>query len=591
MKQNNQNPMGDQRDHRNLFLAIILSLAVLLGWQQFVEKPRYEAQQAAAQMAADPVNAPVAPAPASAEPAVPAAPRERAVVLADNPRRAIQSDALHGSVSLKGGRIDDITLARYHEQLDKSSPEIVLMSPAGVEQPYYAEFGWRAQGVAVPDQNTVWNAASGEALAPGKPLVLSWDNGAGLTFEKKIEIDDNYLFTITQSVTNTSGAAVTLHPYGLVARDTPPNPDAMFLQHEGAIGVFEGKLHEDTYKDLASDAIMKRTTTGGWFGFTDKYWLVALMPAQDKPISTRALHAPQVGAHRYQVDYLDDAGIKVEAGATASSTTHLFAGAKELGLLDQYEKAIGVKHLDLAIDFGWFYFLTKPFFYALNWLAGALGGFGLAILAFTVVVKLLLFPLADHAYFSMAKMKVLMPKLQELRQTYANDPQKQSQAMMELYKKEGVHPLSGCWPILIQIPIFFALYKVLFVSIEMRHAPFYGWIHDLSAADPSNIFTLFGLLPWASPLHIGALPIMMGVTMWLQMKMSPPPTDPAQRIVFGLMPVILTVSMASFPAGLVIYWTWSNVLGVLQQYYIMRKVGGEDVSLVRGHAQRRKPKK
>lgn len=576
----NQSPMGDPRDTRNLFFAIILSLLVILGWQHFVERPVQEQERAAAaeqqaSAAANPGAAPISSVlPDATQTAVPVAPRPRAVVLAETPRRPVVSDALHGSISLKGGRIDDITLVRYREQLDPTSPEITLMSPGGVDLPYYAEFGWRGPaGVALPDQNTLWQAEAGDRLAPGNPVVLSWDNGAGLIFEKKIELDDNYMFSITQTVRNETGAAVVLHPYGLIARSTEPNPSAMFLQHEGAIGVYSNKLHEDTYKDLNEDKIMSRSTTGGWFGFTDKYWLVALVPPQTTSVDVRALHAPQVAANRYQVDYLG-APVTVETGSTQSQTSHLFTGAKEVRLLDHYEKLLGIPHFDLAIDFGWFYFLTKPFFYALDLLAGFLGSFGLAILAFTVVVKLLLFPLADHAYFSMAKMKVLMPKLTELRTQYANDPQKQSQEMMALYKKEGVHPLSGCWPILIQIPIFFALYKVLFVSIEMRHAPFYGWIKDLSAPDPSNLFNLFGLIPVDAPFgfHLGALPILMGITMWLQMKMSPPPTDPAQRIVFGLMPVVFTISLASFPVGLVIYWTWSNLLSILQQYVLMRRM-------------------
>lgn len=578
MNQNkNQSPLGDPRDTRNLFLAIILSLGVILGWQHFVEKPRLEQVRAQQQQQIETASTAATAAPVS--PLLPeatqvASVRPRTEVLAENPRRPIASGALHGSISLKGGRIDDITLARYRETMEEGSPEITLMSPGGVDLPYYAEFGWRGPtGTRLPDQDTVWQAEAGDQLAPGKPVVLSWDNGAGLIFEKKIELDDDYMFSISQSVRNNTGAAVVLHPYGLIARSVEPNPSAMFLQHEGAIGVYEKTLHEDAYEDLNETPLITRKTTGGWFGFTDKYWLVALVPPQDVAIDARSLHAPQVANNRYQVDYLA-APVTVEPGQSQSVTSHLFAGAKELRLLDHYEKALGIPHFDLAIDFGWFYFLTKPFFYSLDWLAGALGGFGLAILAFTVVVKLLLFPLADHAYFSMAKMKVLMPKLTELRAQYASDPQKQSQEMMALYKKEGINPLSGCWPILIQIPIFFALYKVLFVSIEMRHAPFYGWIKDLSAADPSNVFTLFGLLPMDAPLglHLGLLPILMGITMWLQMKMSPPPTDPAQRIVFGMMPVVFTISMAGFPVGLVLYWTWSNLLSILQQYVLMRRM-------------------
>lgn len=578
---NNNSPMGDPRDTRNLFLAIILSLAVILGWQYFVEGPQKQqqriAQEAAATAAlqgdtAAPVSSVLPEAPGAA---APAAIRPRAEIVAESPRRRITSPALHGSISLTGGRIDDITLARYRETMDPDSPEITLLSPAGIDLPYYAEFGWRGEaGVALPGQNTVWQAQPGEQLTPSSPIVLSWNNGAGLTFEKKIEVDDNYMFSVTQTVRNDTGAPVVLHPYGLIARSIAPDMPTNFMQHEGAVGVYNNKLFEDHYTALAKDAVVSRSTTGGWFGFTDKYWLVALVPDQQSTVDMRALHARQVSDQRYQVDYLGEA-ITVAPGATQSSTAHLFAGAKEVRVLDAYETKLGIPHFDLAIDFGWFYFLTKPFFYALDLLAGFLGSFGLAILAFTVVVKALLFPLADHAYVSMAKMKKMTPRMTELRSLYANDQQKQSQEMMALYKQEGINPLSGCWPILIQIPIFFSLYKVLFVSIEMRHAPFYGWIRDLSAADPSNVFNLFGLLPpIGAPLglHIGAWPLAMGITMWLQMKMNPPPTDPAQRIVFGLMPVIFTFSMAGFPVGLVIYWTWSNLLSILQQYVLMRRM-------------------
>lgn len=570
---NGNGPMGEPGDTRNLFFAIVLSLAVILGWQHFVDKPQQDAQNAAQQQVLDSTSATGAPVAPAGNDTAPEVVRDRATVLADTPRRAIKAPSIEGSISLKGGRIDDVHLVKYRETMEANSPEITLMSPAGVAQPYYTEFGWRAEaGVVVPDQNTLWHAASTEALAPGKPLTLSWSNGAGLTFEKKIAVDENYMFTITQSVKNETGRPVTLHPYGLVARAAEPDAGSSFLPHEGVVGVYDGQLHEDNYKSLNQQTAAVRTTTGGWFGFTDKYWLVALVPPQDGEVTVRALHVPQIAADRYQADYMA-APVTVAPGATGSVESRLFAGAKEVRLLDHYKNDLQITHFDLAVDFGWFYFLTKPFFYAITALAGVLGNLGLAIMAFTVLVKLLLFPLADHAYFSMAKMKQMMPKLQEIRETYASDQQKQSQEMMALYKKEGIHPLSGCWPILIQIPIFFALYKVLYVAIEMRHAPFYGWVHDLSAADPSNLFSLFGLLP--GPIlgvHIGALPLLMGLTMWLQMKMNPPPTDPAQRVVFGMMPIIFTISMAGFPVGLVIYWTWSNLLSILQQYVLMRRM-------------------
>lgn len=576
MNNNLSTPPGDPRDSRNLFMAIILSLSVLLGWQYFFEAPRQAKLQAAreAEIASTgPVTTPVAAPGSPAGATLPAVARPRAEVVAEGQRLRINTDRLHGSLNLTGARFDDLTLARYKETLEPNSPEITLLSPAAAEVPYYAEFGWQGQGVKLPDATTTWKVVSG-ALEPGKgPLVLHWDNGEGLSFERSISLDDNYMFAVTQKVTNKSGADVTLHPYGVVARTFDPAHKGMFIQHEGAIGVYDNKLHEDTYKNMVSDKLFSRSSTGGWFGFTDKYWLVALIPDQQQAVNVRSFHAPQVADTRFQVDYMGPA-ITVAAGTSVESTSHLFAGAKEVRLLDAYEASIGVPHLDLAIDFGWYYFLTKPFFYSLDILAGWFGNFGLAILAFTVVVKLLLFPLADHSYRSMAKMKLVAPKIQDMRERYKDDMQRQSQEMMALYKKEGINPLSGCWPVLIQIPIFFSLYKVLYVSIEMRHAPFYGWITDLSGPDSSNLFTLFGLLSWTPPsvLHLGILPILMGITMWLQFKMNPPPTDPVQKTMFSLMPFILTITMSTFAAGLLIYWTWSNILSILQQYVLMKRM-------------------
>ena len=380
------------------------------------------------------------------------------------------------------------------------------------------------------------------------------------------------MFTVTQTVRNEGTAVVALRPYGLVSRTADPAQDSIYLQHEGPIGVLGGVLEEDEYVEIVQKGLVTRTTTGGWFGFTDKYWLVALAPDQASAVDVRVMNTKQVADNRFQTDYVGPA-MTITPGASQSVTTHFFAGAKEARVLDGYISSIGIPSFDLAIDFGWFYFLTKPFFYALDFLARLFGNFGFAILAFTVVVKLLLFPLADKSYVSMAKMKVIAPRVKELRDTYAQDPQRMSQEMMALYKKEGVHPLSGCWPVLIQIPIFFALYKVLYVSIEMRHVAF-AWMKDLSGPDPSNVFTLFGLLNWSPPsaLHLGALPIAMGLSMWLQMRMNPPPTDPAQKMVFGMMPWIFMLTMGGFPAGLIMYWTWSNILSIIQQFVILRRM-------------------
>ncbi len=572
-------PAGDPKDTKNLMAAIILSLLVIVGWQYFYEKPRQEQiraaqtqqQLAAATAGTAPEQVPVLP--EASSPALVTTPLSRTEAIKATPRVSIQTGNLHGSINLRGGRFDDLTLVRYRETVDPESPEIVLLSPAGSEAPYYAELGWRAgAGVVVPDAETLWQADK-FTLSAGETVTLSWDNGAGLRFERKISLDDQYLFTITQSVHNSTATAVNLHGYGLIARTFDPAYSSLYLQHEGPIAVFDGQLVEHDYNEVAQDKLIKQDSTGGWLGFTDKYWLVALVPEQTAQLSTRTLHVPQVSDQRFQMDYLAQATL-LAPGQSQSVTTHLFAGAKEVRALDRYQSDLKIPHFDLAIDFGWFYFLTKPFFYALDLLSGWLGSFALGILAFTVLLKLALFKLADHSYVSMAKMKNVMPRLQEIRETYANDTARQSQEMMALYKKEGINPASGCWPILIQIPIFFALYKVLYVSIEMRHAPFYGWIRDMSAMDPSNLFTLFGLLSWTPPsgLHIGIFPLLMGLTMWLQMKMSPPPTDPTQRMIIGFMPILLTVSLSHMAAGLVIYWTWSNILSILQQFIINRRM-------------------
>lgn len=570
-------PPMNPKDQQNLLVAIALSLLVIFGWQAFVEGPRHAREQAARDAALAAENRTAAAPTADAVPEAPqaeqtpVAPRGRTEVLAEDPRLPISTPSLHGTLNLRGGRLDDLTLARYRETVSPDSPEIVLLSPSGTEAPYYAEFGWSGSaGVKVPDRTTLWQA-SGSVLAPGKPVVLTWSNGDGLTFERRIELDPNYMFTITQTVRNDGTAPVTVTPYGLVARTADATARAT-LDHHGPIGVFNNELAQDTYKNLTEKGLVKRTTTGGWFGFVDKYWLVALVPDPSAPVDVREMQAKRVADNRFQTDF-SLAARTVAPGASDSVTTRLFAGAKEVRTLDSYAKKLGIPHFDLAIDFGWLYFLTKPFFYALDFLAKLLGNYGYAILAFTVIVKLLLFPLAEKSGISMAKMKKLTPKMTELRETHANDQQRLSKEMIELYKREKVNPMSGCWPMLIQIPIFFALYKVLYVSIEMRHVPF-SWVTDLAAADPSNVFTLFGFFAWTPPtfLHLGAWPLLMATTMALQMKMNPPPPDPTQKIVFTLMPWMLMITMAQMPAGLLLYWTWSNMLSMLQQYVIMKRM-------------------
>ncbi|MBL8631424.1 MAG: membrane protein insertase YidC [Rhodospirillaceae bacterium] len=562
-------------DQKNIILAVALSLIILIGWETFfapkaAPKPAEAAATAApaavptSESGAAPVAAPEATVPGSA--AAPAV---------ESPRVNIETAKVKGSLSLAGVRFDDVTLLKYRETLDATSPPIDMLSPMTAAKPYFVEMGWLSSdgSLKLPNAASVWSVQDpNAALTDTTPTVLTWDNGAGLRFTKKISIDANYMFTIEQTVENTGEAAVTIHPYGLIARMDTPATAGFFILHEGPLGVFNDTLKEVKYKDLAKEQRLIEQSTGGWIGFTDKYWLTALAFDPTMRIDATFNHSTVNGRDRYQTDLRGEA-VTLGAGEAKTVKSYVFAGAKEVQLLDSYTESLKIPRFDLAVDFGWFYFLTKPFFYILEWFKGLLGNFGLAILAFTVVLRGIMFPLANKQFKAMNKLKKLQPEMQKLQAKYAEDRVKLNQAMMELYKKEKANPLAGCLPILIQIPVFFALYKVLFVSIEMRHAPFYGWIHDLSAMDPTNIFTLFGLIPVTMPafLHIGLWPLIMGVTMWLQQKLNPQPADPIQAKVFMIFPFVFTYMLASFPAGLVIYWAWSNILGIAQQWVIMRQ--------------------
>ncbi|MGQ9365635.1 membrane protein insertase YidC [Azospirillum sp. ST 5-10] len=568
-------------DQRNLLLAIVLSIAILLGFQFLYEAPKVQqrqaelAQQQTTTQTEQPAGVPSAPGTA------PGAPRDRAQLIAEQfaegQRARINTPSLHGSVNLVGGRIDDLTLADYHVTPDPASPEIVLLSPLGANDAYFAEFGWvpADRSVPTPAPDTRWTVQGQPTLTPDSPLTLTWDNGQGLVFERTIAVDKEYMFTVTQRVRNTTDQPARLLPYALASRHGTPHTSGYYILHEGPLGVFDGSLTEVDYGDLKSEGkTITKQTTGGWIGITDKYWLVTLVPGKEQQVTARFLYNQRGSEDRYQVDLMGGT-VEVAPGTTVEDTTRLFAGAKEVKLLDAYAEQYGITNFDLAVDFGWFYFLTKPFFYALDFLAGTIGNFGVAILVFTVCVKLLFFPLANKSYHAMARMKKLQPKMQELREKFDDDKARLNQEMMALYKREKVNPMAGCLPILIQIPVFFALYKVLFVTIEMRHAPFFGWIHDLSAPDPTTIFNLFGLIPWDPPhmLMLGAWPLIMGVTMWLQQRMNPAPPDPVQQKVFAFLPIVFTFMLASFPAGLVIYWAWNNLLSVAQQWVIMRQDG------------------
>src|SRR5438477_10743394 len=580
-------------EQKTLLLAIVLSVGILIGFQFLFEKLRPPVPPPSPAVPTQ--TAPATPSPGTAAPGVtPGAPgttapatgaaaapgaetREQAI--AEQPRVRINTPRLHGSVALTGGRIDDLTLATYHETVDPKSPEVVLLWPKGTKDPYFADFGWVAgsSGTKVPGPDTPWTASSGGPLTPTQPLTLNWDNGAGLLFTRTITIDENYMFTVRDAVRNSGSAPVNLLPYALISRTGTPEVAGYYILHEGLIGELGGSLREVKYSSLDPGKPTDYSSTGGWLGFTDKYWLTALIPPEDATVKARFTHVVESGVDRYQSDYLGSE-ITVPADGTAATSTRFFAGAKEVNLLDAYAKS-GIPHFDLAIDFGWFYFLTKPIFLTLQFFYGLLGNFGLAILLLTLLIKLAFFPLANKSYAAMSKMKLLQPEMQKIRERFPDDKARQQQEIMAMYKKVGANPLAGCLPIIIQIPVFFSLYKVLFVTIEMRHAPFFGWIHDLSAPDPTSFVNLFGLLPFTPPeaiasyVAIGAWPLLMGVTMFLQQKLNPQPVDPVQARMFMLLPIVFTYMLSAFPAGLVIYWAWNNLLSIAQQWAIMHRAG------------------
>ncbi|MEP9349533.1 membrane protein insertase YidC [Xanthobacter sp. KR7-225] len=582
-------------DNRNMFIAIALSMAILLGWQYFFGMPQAERQRQAAeqqQQAAQQAPGSATPAPGTATPgAVPQAggapaaqvPLTREQALAASPRVAIATRSLKGSISLRGGRVDDLQLTEYHETVDPKSPNIVLLSPSGAPHPFYAEFGWTSASgasLAMPGPDTVWTAA-GTALTEKTPLVLTYDNGQGLVFRRTFEVDDHYMFAVKDEVENKTGTAVTLYPYALVSRHGRPKIEGFYILHEGLIGVLgESGLHEITYSSMEKDKQVTAAATGGWLGITDKYWAATVIPDQNVKVEAKFSAGAFGNTPTFQADYLA-APLTAEPGGTVASKGQLFAGAKVVQLVDGYAETYKIDRFDRLIDWGWFYFITKPLFLVIDWIYRLVGNFGLAILAVTVLLKLVFFPLANKSYASMAKMKAVQPEMTAIRDRYADDKAKQQQALMELYKKEKINPVAGCLPILVQIPVFFALYKVLFVTIEMRHAPFFGWIRDLSAPDPTTLFNLFGLIPWdpssvpviGSYLMLGAWPIVMGITMWVQMKLNPAPPDPTQQMIFNWMPLIFTFMLAHFAAGLVIYWAWNNTLSVAQQAVIMKRHG------------------
>ena len=560
---------------RNLVAAICLSMAVLIGYQMLFGKVPEE------QINTNNENSKVTETNNESSIDLPKEETEELFVEKKKktfkkvPRVKILNKELIGSISLIGARIDDLTLVNYRKTLDPESDQIRFLKKINGEQPFFAQFGWSSpDDVQVPNGNTVWES-SGNVISPDRSITLRWENDQGIKFLKKISIDENFMIKVEQKVVNSTSNKIKLYPYGLIRRSGEPETTDFFVLHEGPLGVFDGSLTEKSYSDLKesgkSGLTFKPEKLGGWIGITDKYWMAALIPdqSQKSKFTYRYINSNK----SYQTDFLGQLSV-IAPNSEQVITSRVFSGAKKLNLLDSYENDLKIEHFDLAIDFGWFYFLTKPFFYALSWANNLLGNFGLAILAITVIVKLVFFPLANKSYKSMARMRLLTPQLQQLRERFGNDRQKMNQEMMALYKREKVNPAAGCLPILVQIPVFFALYKVLFVSIEMRQAPFFGWIKDLSVADPTSIFNLFGLLPYSTSflpdfLNLGVWPLLMGATMVLQQKLNPKPPDPVQAKIFAWMPVAFTFLLATFPAGLVIYWTWNNLLSIAQQWVIM----------------------
>ena len=581
-----------QNDQKNLLLAMALSLLVIVGWNYFFAKPKMQqARQTQSQLEQITPNAPAAP---TQEPgATPAPPQpalsSRADALAGSPRIAIDTRSLSGTLALKGARLDDLSLKGYRETTDPHSPNIVLLSPSGAPDGYFIDLNYVApHGVTLdlPKSDTLWKA-DGDRLTETTPVTLTFDNGKGLVINRKFSVDEHYMFTVVDTVENRGKEPLSFFPDAAATRQGQPKTSGYAVLHEGFIGVVGADQNstELTYAQIAKETNKAKVlpvdsyAKGGWLGFTDKYWATAIIP--DASEDYKGWFREFAGAEpQYQSDAFGQEKT-LAPGQTMTLSTRVFAGAKENRILEHYQNDLGVSKFDMMIDWGWFHFITRPMFWLLETLFNLVGNFGVAILLITLIVKILFFPLANKSYLSMAKMKVVQPKMKEIQEKYADDKTKQQEEIMKLYRTEKINPVSGCLPVLLQIPVFFSLYKVLFVSIEMRQAPFFGWIKDLSAPDPTNVFTLFGLIDWnptALPvfghlLHLGIWPLIMGVSMWVQMKMNPEPADPVQKTMFAWMPVIFTFMLGSFPAGLVIYWTWNNLLSVSQQGLIMKRAG------------------
>ena len=551
-----------REETKSLYIAIVLSLVVILATNWLFPKHQQAVEETVAVEQVEVKNVEAASAPEKID-------LPMAEVLKSDKRVQISNHAISGSIRLKGARFDELNLTRYKQTLAENSADVNLFSPAGTVAPYYAEFGWLGtdNSLKLPNENTIWQL-KGNKLTPQTTIILEWNNGQGLKFVRKISVDDNYLFSIEQIVENNSGKDITLYPYALINRESPEADGNARVVHEGVAGVLDSTLKEIKFSSLKKDKKEEFTSTGGWAGFSDHYWLSALILDNN---SQSRVKFSETGKDTYQTDFVGQ-GINIANGTVGTSGSKFFAGAKEISLLDAYTKQHHIEKFDLAVDFGWYYFLTKPFFYILDFFYRIIGNMGWAILLFAALLRLAMFPIANKSYESMSKMKKVQPKIQDLQNKYKDDKMKLQAEMMNLYKKEKINPASGCLPMLIQIPVFFSLYKVLNIAIEIRHAPFIGWIKDLSAPDPLTL-SVITHLPVPSFLDIGIWPIIMGITMYIQQKLNPAPTNKDQARMFALMPLVFMFMLGHFASGLVIYWALSNILSIIQQKVIMKKVG------------------
>jgi len=552
-------------DFRNVLMAIVLSSVVLIGWSVFFDAPIVEQQSTENQILK---NENASTPSIEEKEALKEVSRKEAISKID--RIKLENKNIKGSIALEGGIIDDVVFKKYKKSLG-SDENVIFLNPKNSEEGYYIETGWASSGnnkLKLPLDNTIWKVKNNSTLTPGNPISLEWDNGEGLVFTKKIELDDNFLFKITQNIKNNSNKSFQFFPYAQITRNYKPEVTPIYILHEGFLGVFGEELKEMDYEDVEKEKFITNNSKG-WLGITDKYWLTAIVPEKGKNFKSEFLSKDG----KYRANFIIKEAKILNPNDSITNQTNAFVAAKEVTVIDNYAKKLGIEKFDLAIDWGWFYFFTKPLFFAIDYFFRMTGNFGLAIVIITALVRLIFFPLANYSFRSMAKMKVLQPEMVRLKELHKDDKTKLQQEMMALYKREKVNPISGCLPVLIQIPFFFAIYKMLYVTLEMRHQPFFGWIQDLSSRDPTSIFNLFGLIPWDPPsfLMIGAWPILMGISMWAQQKLNPAPPDPIQAKIFMFFPIFLTIILAPFPSGLVVYWTVNNVLTITQQWVIIKR--------------------